>query len=527
MTRLSVNWLTRNFDTPLLAPRLSYAVQDMTAHMIGGPRQMMLEVSGSEDALWETANLLRAPTTVRDGRQEPVWWGYASEVSIPSGEFMVGIRLDEMANRVAVAYTHAMDGGTFSLRETTPFAENPASIAEYGIKELLHGAAAESPGSALNLRDSLLEAVGLPVPLTNRKSGAGGFGRIYCRGWWDTLSWRYYSQTSGREAHEGGATTAVPIGGEDEREVAQSFSLTANHEWVVQRVQLRCQKIGAPTDALRLSICANNSGQPGTVLETADVDAANIANNMAVTTFEFDLTTLLQYGTTYWLVLARTGISDNEDYYRVSVDATGSYPNGALYYNDLINNNWYAVDPAEDLIFDIAGAWETNQQIEAMIADYPNTGFITGIKTPSTGQFSNQFRGGDTTTMAEIEALLRVGGANKRPLLAYIDVNRFLHVYEAPARPGFGQDLSWHRLRSNSVLEDSWGAPVPPEAVMTGMWVRLVDIIPATANLQMISDLSSQFIESAAYDGRSGKTFYTPRGRSNPLDISKLGGFYG
>lgn len=520
---LSVQRLTRDFQTPFDTSGLTYNVRSLSAKAMGGPHRAAITLTGRNEALWGAVEMLRAPITVRDIRQEPVWWGYLSEINLPAGQFTVGIRLDEMFNSVAVAYSHLETGGTTISRATTPFANHDSSVTVYGLKELLQSAGDKSHQGALNLRNTILEEAGLPIPIIGKSGERSGTGTamVYCRGWWDTLAWRYYKQTSGRETHDSGSLGSINVGDISERILAQSFSLSNDNSWEVANIILRCQKIGTPADGLRVKLAANNAGVPGTVLESSVVAAGDIQSVSSEIVFAFNMATTLVYGTTYWLVVERTGVADMDDYYRVSFDDTAGYANGALYIDDDLTTGWEAHSPAADLTFVINGAWETSHQLEAMVNDLPNN-FITAVRVVPTGVWSNQFRNGDSTTFSEVDDLLREGTSNNRRLLATISQERILTIYEEPAKPS----SNWHRLFSNGRLEDAWGLTVPPEALTAGVWAKLVDIIPATANVTAIANPSEVFIESAEFDRRTGKTFYRPRGRQNPLEATKLGGYY-
>jgi hypothetical protein len=94
---------------------------------------------------------------------------------------------------VAVAYTQIDVGGTVT-RQTTSYFTDEISINEYGTKELLWSPGAASAEHANAAGTAQLYQSRYPAPLiTPAPDASKSFAEITCRGWWDTLDWRYYS----------------------------------------------------------------------------------------------------------------------------------------------------------------------------------------------------------------------------------------------------------------------------------------------------------------------------------------------
>lgn len=197
MTDLQVRLLTRD-GVGFSMPPLQLLPASYSFHAIGGPEQAHIAVHGSLTTLWEAMEWLRCPVEILDARGEVVWWGYVAAVEISVGAVQVGVSLDEMANKVAVAYGSIAPGSAAAgTRNTTDWASDADSVAEYGTKELLVTDPRGYTQTAENLRDRILAETRYPVP-TVRVGQPGGepSARLICRGWWRTLDWRYYVQAN-------------------------------------------------------------------------------------------------------------------------------------------------------------------------------------------------------------------------------------------------------------------------------------------------------------------------------------------
>mgnify|MGYP001559044191 CR=1 FL=1 len=164
-------------------------------HGIGGPEAANITVWGNPNAVWEAVEWLRCPVEITDERGTLVWYGYVAEVEIRVGAITVGVSLDDMANKIAVAYSYIPAASTTpGERKTTAYSSDTDSTAEYGTKELLASLSGASDAQATGKRDTLLAAKKYPVPTVQMIGENSLSASLKCRGWWDTLRWRYYTQ---------------------------------------------------------------------------------------------------------------------------------------------------------------------------------------------------------------------------------------------------------------------------------------------------------------------------------------------
>lgn len=291
-------------------------------------------------------------------------------------------------------------------------------------------------------------------------------------------------QTSvgGVNERPGAANVTLTVHGQ---KIAQSFSLAASLSWTVERILVRLQRIGAPSDNVTVQLCADSAGAPGTVIEQVSVAASAISTAMEWTAFGFGNTNTISYGTTYWIVISRSGANDAQNYYMVDVDESLAYPRGVLKL--WTGAAWADRATNADLIFRVMGAWETTAQIRQIVADV--CPFLAGVDIVSpSGVYSNQYRNGETLALDELEALLDSGTSNGRRLLAEVTPERILRIYEQPAA---AESLL---MASDGTLQTLTGGAWGPGKLPHGQWIGLLDE----------DDEAPFFCERAEVDCQSG-----------------------
>lgn len=201
--KLGVEFLKRDFSTPLTFPDVELKPERYSWHRWGGPELATVQAYGSSVALWQMVNWLRAPVTIRDDRGKAVWWGYIAEVTVGVGPVQLGLTLQGMANRVKVLYPDQADGSPAQDLETD-WAEDADSIGTYGTFELV--AKLTDTSATLEManawRDQLLELYKYPRPVM-RFTGQGGSelkATVRCRGWWFSLAWEHYANQATEDA---------------------------------------------------------------------------------------------------------------------------------------------------------------------------------------------------------------------------------------------------------------------------------------------------------------------------------------
>lgn len=195
-----VRILSRDFTVLPWTDRLRFSPARYSANARGGPEAATIEVSAEPAVIPVLLDLLRCPITIYSPDGAAVWWGYVSAVDFNGPGVKVSASLENMVNRVAVAYVNNDSCFGTPIRETTAWAENEVSIDEFGYREALLELDDATPERAEATRDQKLDEYEQPISAFEfGETGQPGRGTITAQGWYETLGWRYYATlTSGR-----------------------------------------------------------------------------------------------------------------------------------------------------------------------------------------------------------------------------------------------------------------------------------------------------------------------------------------
>ena len=168
----------------------------------GGCLAAEFSVAGERNQLWLCADLLGREIQIYDERNQVAWWGMVHEVRINIDGTLFGFSLENVANRIAVAYSIDLADGS-SDRATTSWASNTDSVNRFGQKELLHSIGDGSAELAAAAQARLLADMAWPHGIVSFEGQPGNRATLICVGWWETLKWRYFTRLEGRIEFEG------------------------------------------------------------------------------------------------------------------------------------------------------------------------------------------------------------------------------------------------------------------------------------------------------------------------------------
>jgi hypothetical protein len=480
-------------------------VIDYSKTAIGGPKTANLIARGSKNALWEFADMTRAPIEIwDDDRHKRVWWGILAESKIKDDNITRIVSLYNMANSAAVAYT------LNQYRYTTTWGTDTDSIDEFGTKQILLTAEDVSETQAESIRDSHLDKSKYP-DMTDPLFGTAGddFAKLKAIGYFDTIAWQYYNQPEGLESFSDVSTNYGREIGEDNRpECAQSFSISSTDAWDAYFIYLRVYKGGDPTDSVIVELCADTGvapdNYPGSVLGTATLTYDNFTTSKDWIKFTLSATVTLSPLTTYWIKIRRTGAVDLDNYYIVDTNDFGGYEKGVFKIHNTGTDEWYKwnyTNPGVemDMNFRVAGQEESTVQISNIISEWAEFIHAADIVDDSS-VFRNQWRYGDQTALYELLNLLKMGTAAGRRLLARVLENKHLEIYTEPAL--YAADYAMDRDRN---LTDASGAPVNPADCPVGVWLKYPDTIPSTVNTTQLLNAVYGFVEESQYNAISNE----------------------
>ena len=521
----TVEFQTRDFARPLLIPDLSFSVLRMTKDAIGGPKAASIHVRGSEIALWQLFQIIRAPLVIYNDRGEAVWWGLLNEINIYLEHLSIGISLKEMANRIAVAYNELSAGETgIGTRGTTAFSQANDSVTEFGIKERLESLADADSASAINMRDLFLQRVKYPVAtIRPRERGRKQIGAtLECGSWFDTLGWQFWNQTAGREAHESWDDTQQWGAITTNNQLKQTFQIAGATGWNASTAAVRASKeeeVGGQLNDPTIELWDDSGGLPGTQLAAGTIDRSTIPELPAFEWGTANWTTnpFLAPATTYHFILNAQG-TYTDDEYAVQVDEALGYASGAFTMKD--NGSWVARGVDADLAFRISGVEETTKQMERIVDSEGE--FITNFRIhyeadgtkQASGKFTSQYRDGDFTALDELMDLLEIGRGSGNRYLAKIFSDRSMEVFE---EPDLGEND--YRLRHDGTIVTDKGMTVDKTELEAGFWLHLSDVIPEAVDLAIMTKPDPIFIERLEYNVQRDELIYDPRDIKSPWEL--------
>ncbi len=518
----------RDFSERFDRRALRWEVNSLEWEAVGGCSQASLTAYGPESELWECIERLRCPISIQDEKGRWAWWGYVSECAVRIGAVEVGASLASMTNKVAVAYSYIDPGSqVVGTRKTTAWASDTESIAAYGTKEWISSQGGMTDAGALARRNAALAKQKWPAAVSQqagsyprgrvRPSGAENSqsASLICRGWFETLDWRYASvSTASGPSYQTSSVNSQLLGQSSTNpKMVQQFTVGSDGA-AVTGVDVPAYQVGVPSDYLVATIYAlDGSGYPtGAALATGQV-AGNTLQKSALAQARILLSVNLAAGQ-YGLQMSRSGAVSGSDYYVIGVDQSLGYAGGACYVWN--GSAWVSPSPNADMRFTIviSGQVESTRQITTLASSYGQ--FLTGTTIDSaSGVWAPGYRSGDTTAGEEIRQLLAQGGPSGRRYLAEITPERRLHVWEEAATT----TVNWY-LNRWGVLSSDVGLAVVDYLPPVGVWARLRDVIPASADVSKLADPTLQFIEGAAWSGDGTK--YRFRGQPSIDEIMRI-----
>jgi hypothetical protein len=383
------------------------------------------------------------------------------------------------------------------------------------MKEFISSASGLADAVATARANVLLALRKLPQSSASYEGGAVEMGysgaqhslsaTLECRGWWETLNWRYYPsgapvgtsyketagstiQTMGNVTGAGAliqdfTTPAVP-GYSEPLSVAVYLRRTATVP--ASSFIVTIEEAGTPFGSMAVNSLFYGEMTPAAVPTT--IQWATCLPSVPVKT--------MKANTVYRLMLFGN-VPPSSYYYTLGVNEALGYGGGAL---KLVGTGGVeaARSPDADLLFDIGVANTPDTTLIAAGAiGYGQ--FITAvdIETPA-GVDMTAYSDGDSLVKDLVEDLMLSGGQNGRRLLASVDVNRKARIYEEPAA------TATYLMDKTGRLMTSKGGAVVPYMPPVGVYVRIQDMLPASADLGLIADPTLQFIEGAEWSSSGG-----------------------
>lgn len=468
--RIAVNYVQQNIDGTETSGRTAWA-DDLTSQGRYGVRELMLSFEGSEaDAItYRNAKLVehRHPRpSIVPQRAEPgatiycqgYWhrlgWQYYEDHaglvennSVGAGELLLG------ATYTATTISFVAQDDLFDTAGLLPQGFNALAV---GDRFWVSGAANGANNGEFTLKSKEL---------------SGSDGHI------ETVD-------KDRVTEAAGATITLSRSEQRVDRVAQSFTLAEDvDDWTVAVIGVRVGKTGSPSDNLICELRADSAGSPGALLDSASIAGSALPERVTWVEFTLANTQTLTFGTTYWIVLRRSGSNSLGSYYTVDANEDADYSGGvckvhtgSAYTNPLV---------AVDVPFRVKGKNETTVQLARMIASNAAFAAANVIVRDASGVDTEQYRDGDQITLDEIEDLLELGtSAGERLIATVMHSENTVVVRKQPEAAATA-----YRLNADGSLSQPIGGQVAPLGHgidVSGEWLRvnihpLVDVLGTRA----------------------------------------------
>ena len=402
----------------------------------GGPKEALLRLTGSPNNLFELANFLRIPVEIKDQQDDNVWWGYVDTITIHYEGSIISLTLDDLFNKVKVDYSFISPDNKLADQLETAYAEDTASQAEYGTKELIIQKFNLDQDFAEHFRDTFLATHSTPQHiLSQQDESPRTFAELHCSGWFSTLAWKSYDTAAGFYANYGPGPGSFAYGNAANRIYpAQSFTTVGSSALKYAYFMLR--KFGTPSGNSYVSLLSDAAVSPSAlVANSANVSEATIADTgYSWYAYEFSTPVALTAATRYWLALTHSAVSGTH-YLSVRLDENmtmigeqGKYYNGASWVNLPTVTNPGGVP---DLYFRAVCVSDTGLQIGTIATAAMQ--FSAGVQTISSGINACPYRDNSRSALEEILELMQLGTSNDRLILANVLPNVYLlDFYEQP-----------------------------------------------------------------------------------------------
>ena len=272
-------------------------------------------------------------------------------------------------------------------------------------------------------------------------------------------------------------------------------------------VGLHLNKVGVP-GGVRIEVCTNSNGFPGEVLGSADLPGEVIPTSPAFLTAALEEPLSLPYTADgYFLVISTTG-SSAISYIEMRLDATAGYAAGFGLKKE--GDIW--AEGAGDMPFRLYAneIVETSQMVQNLLTAYGQ--FFKGVSVNDPSDLgAESYRSGDTTAAEEIEKLLEVGAINGLRMLARVNYDRTVEVWEMPdeAAPAV-------EMREDGLLWYRTGIRVSAGFDPTGKWISVEPLLRSVLFTNNFTGSQQFFVDGTRWDD-AGKPSLTPMNWTNPL----------
>ena len=246
------------------------------------------------------------------------------------------------------------------------------------------------------------------------------------------------------------------------QKLSREFTAVVVGTWKVDSILLRVQKVGSPSDDLKVSLMTNAGSHTYSTIEYATVAGSSISETNNWITFQFDGTNTITGGNDYAIVIERTGSFSTDDYYKIQLDDDSS-ESGIVFVND--STGWVAHPLDYDMPFQVIGIEETTTELDVILSEVAND-FNYYIEIDS-GVDDLLFMSNYEIAKNKVERLLSLGDISGKSLVAVSDLNKNIYIRSrqegTDSAKNFSMDLSGNiktglgeAISDGQLIFDSW-----------------------------------------------------------------------
>lgn len=278
----------------------------------------------------------------------------------------------------------------------------------------------------------------------------------------------------------------------DKQKLAQSFEIGGSDVLQAGILKLRLRRMGTISADVNVMICPDLAGQPdvGAPLTEVAFNGNTVGDELEWVEISLASGAAISPSTTYWFVLD-TGVLDTANFISVAASLNKGYAGGVTkVYN---GSAWGTPSPDVECLFELLATTETSTQASRLVTSYGT--LISSVTLDvASGLYSSPARDGENTARSEIEGLLEAGTATYNRMLAIVNRDRSVRIYEAPTATATAY------LTRNGKLSDAAGRPMRMHLCPTGLWIQPRDIAPSGETFAPGGGATLYYVQSSEYD---------------------------
>lgn len=496
--RFTAEFLNRDFSSPILTHLKTTPIK-FSWSAFGGPEKATVRLDGDPDDLLAMTRLLRCPVTFSDLETTPVWWGYVFDITIFFQGVRIKVSLDNLFNSVVVSFSFISPDNKLADQYSTSPAEDDLSQAEFGVREIVLKRFNIDDDFADNLRDTFLSLYSWPSSLLSPSTVASpSFALVTCKGWFETLAWKHYTNYHGFYANYGPGPGIFPFHYAGTA-IGPSQRITPGANVSLKYAYFRLRRVGAPGGTIIARI-RNSAG--GTLADSIAIGGNSLDTvSFLWVKFTFATAYALIAGSTYLIGVTSANAVSGGNYFMIKTDEDLNYEGGyGVYWN---SSSWVSLPSitrpglGADLMFRAVCISDTGDQLN----DIANAGsqFFDRITSLTTGVLASPYRDNGFDCLRELDNIMLNGTSNQRLILAMVSPERHLSFYEQPDR-----NTPTVFLDSQKNFYTLQGKKIPPYFPPVGQFAAFSGTTRITSPWDK-DRVPAGFVESAAYFPPTGR----------------------